>query len=222
MFRPIFWLELSTDILCLASQDLRCCVLTRFIKRYLLIRISNLIPHSLNLQCKLNGIRSLRNKIFWSAVFNVMHLNIFKHILLSLNTCNHFKVVKCLQMTKTKHLRKVKQNWKRLFSAFFLGLFRKGLPLDKKRMRAHEIMQIVQTRKMNDEHIYVTMGFKWFVSAVCWFWIIQESVTGSVGNSVKNIWISILVILYGILKEQKSLKLQNGLFLIVSTQFVML
>ena len=88
--------------------------------------ISNLIPHSLNLQCKLNGIRSLRNKMFWSVVFGVMALTIFKHLLLNFNTFNHFKVVKCLQMTKTKHLRKVKQNWNRLFSAFFFVTFSKG------------------------------------------------------------------------------------------------
>ena len=54
---------------------------------------------------------------------------------------------------KTKQLRKVKQNWKRLISAFFFVPFRKGVPLDKKRMRAHEIVQIVQTRILNDEHI---------------------------------------------------------------------
>ena len=74
------------------------------------MRISYLILHSLNLQCKLNRIRPLRNKTFWSFVFGVMALTIFKQILLNLNTFNHFKVVKCLPMTKTKRLRKVKQN----------------------------------------------------------------------------------------------------------------
>ena len=90
--------------------------------------------------------------MFWSVVLGVMALTIFKQSLLNFNTFNHFKVDKCLQMTKTKHLRKVKQNWKRLFSAFFFVTFRKGIPLDKKRMRAHDITQIVQTRKSTDEH----------------------------------------------------------------------
>ena len=50
-----------------------------------------------------------------------MALTILKQILLNVNTFNHFKVVKCLlQMTKTKHLRKVKQN-----SAFFFVTFLK-------------------------------------------------------------------------------------------------
>ena len=53
----------------------------------------------------MNGIciRSLRNKMFWSVVFGVIALSIFNQILLNFNTFNHFKVVKCLQMTKTKH-----------------------------------------------------------------------------------------------------------------------
>ena len=85
-----------------------------------------------------------------------MALNILKQILLKFNTFNHFKVVKYLPMTKTKHLHKVKQNWKKLFSVFFLWLFRKRVPLDKKQMRMHEIMQIVQTRKLNGQHIYLT------------------------------------------------------------------
>ena len=114
--------------------------LTRFIQRQLLM-ISHLIPHSLNIQGKLNdirslnGIRSLRNKMFRSFVFGVMALTSFKQILLYFNTINQFKVVKCLQMTKKKkkkkerkkkHLRNVKQNWKRLFSAFFFATFSKG------------------------------------------------------------------------------------------------
>ena len=100
------------------SQDL-------FRGRTLLIRISILIPPSLNLLCKLNGIRSLRNKMFLSVVFGVIRLTILKQLLLNLTTFNHFKVVKCLPMTKTKHLRKVKQNRKRLFSAFFFVTFSK-------------------------------------------------------------------------------------------------
>ena len=60
-------------------------------------------------------------------------------------------------MTKTKDLRKVKQNWKRLFSAFFLWLFRKGVPQDKKQMRTHEIMQSFKLEKFNDEYIYLAM-----------------------------------------------------------------
>ena len=123
MFHPFFWLESSTDILCLAYQGLRCHVLTRFIQRQLLMRISNLIPHSLNLQCKLHGIRSLRNKIFWSFVFGVMALTIFKQTLLSFNA---FNILKLPLMTNPKHLHKVKQNWKRLFSAFFFVTFSKG------------------------------------------------------------------------------------------------
>ena len=92
----------------------------------LLIRINNLIPHSLNLQCKLNGFRWLRNKMFRSVDFGVMALTILKQILLNFNTFNHFKVVKCLQITKTKHLRKVKQIKNGYFLHSFLWLFRKG------------------------------------------------------------------------------------------------
>ena len=54
-----------------------------------------------------------------------MTLTISKQILLNFNIFNHFNVAKCLQMTKIKHLRKVKQNWKRLFSAFFFVTFSK-------------------------------------------------------------------------------------------------
>ena len=86
-----------------------------------------------------------------------MALTIFKQILLNFNTFNHFKVVKCLQMIKTKHLRRVKQNKKRLYSAVFFVTFSERVPYDKKPMRTHEIMQIIQPRKLNDEHIYLTM-----------------------------------------------------------------
>ena len=75
----------------------------------------------LNLQWNLNRVHSLRNQMFWSVVFGFMVLIIFKQMLLNFDTCNHFKVVKCL-----KHLGKVKRSWKRLFSALFLWLFRKG------------------------------------------------------------------------------------------------
>ena len=101
MFRPIFWLESSTHIFCLVYYGLRCRVLTRFIQRYLLIRICNWIPHSLKLQCKSNGIRSLRNKMFWSFVFGIMALTILKQMLLNFNTFNHFKVVKCPHIVET-------------------------------------------------------------------------------------------------------------------------
>ena len=70
---------------------------------------------------------------------------------------------------------------------FVFLLFRKGALLDKKRMRAYEITQIVQARKLNDEHIYLTMVFLDGISLHFVDWIIQGSVTGSVGNSVKYI-----------------------------------
>ena len=96
-------------------------------KIYSEVVISNLIPHSLNLQCKLNGIRSLRNKMFWLVVLDAITLTILTQVFLNFNTFIHFKVVKCLQMTKTKHLRDVKQNWKRLFSvSVFCDFFERG------------------------------------------------------------------------------------------------
>ena len=64
--------------------------------------------------------------MFWSVVFGVIALTDFKQNLLNFNTFNHFKVVKCLQMTKTKHLPKVKH--KRLFPVFFFVTFSKGVP----------------------------------------------------------------------------------------------
>ena len=82
--------------------------------------------YHLNLQCKLNRIRSLRNKILWSVVFGAMALVIFKQIFPGFNTFNRFKVVKCLQMTKTKCLSKLKIKWKRLFSAFYFVTFSNG------------------------------------------------------------------------------------------------
>ena len=68
MFPPIFWLKSSSDILCLANQSLRCCVLTRSFLRCLLRRTCSFKPPSLNLHCRVNNIRSLR-KQFWSFFF---------------------------------------------------------------------------------------------------------------------------------------------------------
>ena len=55
--------------------------------------------------------------MFRSVVFGVMALTIFKQNLPHFDTLNQFEDVKCLRMTKTKHLRKVKQKGKRLFPA---------------------------------------------------------------------------------------------------------
>ena len=68
----------------------------------------------------LNGIRSLRNKMFRSFVFGVMALTIFKQILLYFNTFNQFKVVKCLQMTKKKHTQKKKKKKKKKKSIYVM------------------------------------------------------------------------------------------------------
>ena len=54
-----------------------------------------------------------------------------------------------------KYYRKTKL--KTVISAFFCVTFRMGVPEDQKRLRAHEIRQIVQTRTLNGEHIYLTM-----------------------------------------------------------------
>ena len=86
-----------------------------------------------------------------------MALTVFKQILLNFNTFNHFQVVKCLQMTKTKHLHKVKQNWKKaIFCLLFCDFFERGYHKTKSEY-AHEITQIIQSQKLNDEDIYLTM-----------------------------------------------------------------
>ena len=78
-------------------------------------------------------------------------------MLLNFDTFNHFKVVKCLQMTKTKHLSKVKQSGKKVILCLLFVPVSKGLPLDKKRMLAHEITLNVQTQQSDEEHIYLAM-----------------------------------------------------------------
>ena len=55
-----------------------------------------------------------------------MALTVFKQILLSFNIFNHIKVVKCLQMTKTKHLREVNIIEKGHFLPSFFVTFSKG------------------------------------------------------------------------------------------------
>ena len=58
--------------------------------------------------------------MFCLAVFGVISLIVFKQFLLNINTFNHFKVVKCLQMTKAKHLSKVKLIENGYFLSFVL------------------------------------------------------------------------------------------------------
>ena len=53
-------------------------------------------------------------------------------------------------------------------------------------MYAHEITQIVQTRKLNDQHIYLTMVSK-LVSLHSVGFEIFKNVSGSIGNLVKYI-----------------------------------
>ena len=98
--------------------------------------ISNLIPHSLNLS--VNWMVSVHWETKCSDwLFLASWLwPIFKHIWLNFNSFNHFKVVKCLQMTKTKHLCKVKQHWKRLFFAFFVTFSNRGTIRQKANARA--------------------------------------------------------------------------------------
>ena len=72
----------------------------KFMWSIIIINICNLIPSSLNLHCRLNRIRSLRKQMFWSVVFVVMALTMFKQILLNLNTLKHFKVVNAYKWQK--------------------------------------------------------------------------------------------------------------------------
>ena len=55
-------------------------------------------------------------------------------------------------MTKTKHLRKAKQNLKSLFSVFFFVTFSKGATTRQKANAYHEITQILQTRTHLSNH----------------------------------------------------------------------
>ena len=84
------------------------------------------LESSTDILCSADSVNWMVSVHWGSFVFGVMALTIFKQMLLNFNTFNHFKVVKCLQMAKPKHLRKVKQNWKRLFSVFFFVTFSKG------------------------------------------------------------------------------------------------
>ena len=86
-----------------------------------------------------------------------MALTIVEQILLNFNIFNHFKVVKCLQITKQNIYIKLNKVEKGYFMPSFLWLFRKRVSSDKKRMHAQEITQIVQSRKLIDEDIYLTM-----------------------------------------------------------------
>ena len=79
----------------------------------------------------------MHDKMFWSVVFGVTALTIFKQILLDFNTFNHFKVVKCLQMTKTKHLHKVTTRLKKvIFCLLFCDFFERGTIRQKGNARA--------------------------------------------------------------------------------------
>ena len=151
-----------------------------------------MIAHSLNLRCKLNVVRSLRNKMFWSFVFGVMALTILKQILLNFNTWNHFKVEKFSQMTKTKHLCKVKRNWKRLFSAFFFVTFSKG-GIIRQKANARAWNHADRSNSKIEWPTHLSNHGLNGISLLLLVLNIQESVTGSVRNLVKYSYINAVI-----------------------------
>ena len=112
-----------------------------------------------------------------------------KQILLNFNTFNRIKVGKCLQMTKTKHLRKVQQNWKKaIFCTLFCDFFERGYHKTKSECARKKSRRSFKLENWMT-NIFIYPLFKWYWSAFCWFWIIQESVPSSVRNLVKYIYL---------------------------------